>query len=323
MESASWRPQFSFDDIRGESALLRQVLWLGRRAAEGGYPTLIVGESGTGKELLAHAIHTASPLAHGPFVAINCGTLSAELAAAELCGYEAGAFTGADRHTRTGILDAASGGTLFLDELQDMAPAPQSVLLRFLETQRFVRVGGTRPVAVSVRVLATLNVGVEEAERRGLVRSDLLYRINCLTIDIPPLRDRREDIRPIAEKCLREELHFLGEVDEAFWNALATCPHPWPGNARGLRNVLLKAILASTTGRLAAGDLPRSLWDAPPSPSAPVRLTEERAAEEIAALRAVLRANRDNVSAAARGLGIHRSTVYRRLARNGNGSSRS
>src|SRR5262245_9905722 len=258
MVSGSWRALFSFDDIRGESEALRQVVWLARRAAEGGYPTLIVGESGTGSELLAHAIHGASPQRDGPFVAINCGTLSRDLAVAELCGYEPGAFTGADRHQRTGLLDAASGGTLFLDELQDMAPGPQSVLLRVLETQSFLRVGGTQPVGVSVRVLATLNIAVEDAERRGLVRSDLLYRLNCLTIDIPPLRDRRADIRPIAEKCLREELHFLGEATDDFWSALETCPHSWPGNARGLRNVLLKAILASTRGRLVADDLPRA-----------------------------------------------------------------
>jgi sigma-54 dependent transcriptional regulator, acetoin dehydrogenase operon transcriptional activator AcoR len=319
MLAPSWKARFSFDDILGESEPLRQVLWLGRRAADGGYPTLIVGESGTGKELLAHAIHSASPQSDGPFVAINCGTLSAELAVAELCGYEPGAFTGADRHLRTGLLDAASGGTLFLDELQDMAPGPQSVLLRVLETQSFVRVGGTQPVGVSVRVLATLNIAVEDAERRGLVRSDLLYRLNCLTIDIPPLRDRREDIRPIAEKTLREELHFLGEVTDEFWSALETCPHPWPGNARGLRNALLKAILASTSGRLVADDLPGALWTqrAVVTAPAPRPAPNGEAAEDMAALRAVLRANRNNISAAARRLGIHRSTVYRRLARNG------
>ena len=320
MVSGSWRALFSFDDIRGESEALRQVVWLARRAAEGGYPTLIVGESGTGKELLAHAIHGASPQRDGPFVAINCGTLSRDLVVAELCGYEAGAFTGADRHRRTGLLDAASGGTLFLDELQDMAPASQSVLLRFLETQSFVRVGGTRPVTVNVRVVATLNVTMDEVERAGLVRSDLLYRLNCLTIDIPPLRERRADIVPIAEKCLREELHFLGEVDDEFWTALATCPCSWPGNARGLRNVLLKAILACSRGRLSAADLPRGIWDAPATAAGVPHVSPNgRAADDIVALRAVLRANRDNVSAAARGLGIHRSTVYRRLAR-GEGS---
>src|SRR5262249_46804177 len=309
MVSGSWRALFSFDDIRGESEALRQVVWLARRAAEGGYPTLIVGEAGTGKELHGQAIHGASPRRDGPFVAINCGTLSAELAFAELCGYEAGAFTGADRHRRTGLLDAASGGTLFLDELQDMAPASQSVLLRFLETQSFVRVGGTQPITVDVRVIATLNVAVDDAERRALVRPDLLYRLNCLTIDIPPLRDRRADIPPIAEKCLREELHFLGEVEDGFWTALATCPHSWPGNARGLRNVLLKAILASTCGRLSAADLPSSLWTVPVVPaSMPHEPAHQENGDDMAALRAVLRANRDNVSAAARGLGLHRST---------------
>jgi sigma-54 dependent transcriptional regulator, acetoin dehydrogenase operon transcriptional activator AcoR len=315
----SWRARFTFDDIRGGSDALARVLWTGRRAAEGGYPTLIIGESGTGKELLAHGIHNASPLRDGPFVAINCGTLTGELAVAELCGYEPGAFTGADRRTHTGILDVARGGTLLLDELQDMPPTAQSALLRFLETGSFVRVGGTQLVQASVRAIATLNVGVDEVERRGLVRADLLYRLNCVTIEVPPLRERREDIRPIAEKCLREELHFLGDVEESFWDAVQSCPYAWPGNARGVRNVLLKAILASTAHRLAASDLPEFLWTETPRREPARHVPEPRGldADEVIALRAVLRANRDNVSEAARSLGIHRSTVYRRLARSG------
>jgi sigma-54 dependent transcriptional regulator, acetoin dehydrogenase operon transcriptional activator AcoR len=317
--TSSWRARFTFDDVRGRSEALARVIWIGRRAAEGGYPTLIVGESGTGKELLAHGIHNASPLRDGPFVAINCGTLSGELAVAELCGYEPGSFTGADRRTHAGILDVARDGTLLLDELQDMPATAQSALLRFLETGTFVRVGGTQLVQSSVRVIATLNLAVEEVERRGLVRADLLYRLNCVTIEVPPLRARREDIRPIAEKCLREELHFLGEVDEPFWEAVATCPYGWPGNARGVRNVLLKAILMSTAHRLTAADLPAFLWDAvAPRREAPVPPEgRTRNHDEVIALRAVLRANRDNVSEAARSLGIHRSTVYRRLARSG------
>jgi transcriptional regulator with PAS, ATPase and Fis domain len=173
-------------------------------------------------------------------------------------------------------------------------------------------------VQSTVRAIATLNLGIEEVERRGLVRADLLYRLNCVTIEVPPLRERREDIRPIAEKCLREELHFLGEVDEAFWEAVATCPYGWPGNARGVRNVLLKAILASAEHRLTAPDLPAFLWNAVVPRREPVR-PEVRSADpdQVIALRAVLRANRDNVSEAARSLGIHRSTVYRRLARSG------
>jgi sigma-54 dependent transcriptional regulator, acetoin dehydrogenase operon transcriptional activator AcoR len=319
MMTSSWRARFTFDDVRGRSEALSRAIWIGRRAAEGGYPTLIVGESGTGKELLAHGIHNASPLRDGPFVAINCGTLNGELAVAELCGYEPGSFTGADRRTHAGILDVARDGTLLLDELQDMPATAQSALLRFLETGTFVRVGGTQLVQSSVRVIATLNLAVEEVERRGLVRADLLYRLNCVTIEVPPLRARREDICPIAEKCLREELHFLGEVDEPFWEAIATCPYGWPGNARGVRNVLLKAILTSTAHRLTAADLPAFLWDAvAPGREAPVRPEgRTRNHDEVIALRAVLRANRDNVSEAARSPGIHRSTVYRRLARSG------
>src|SRR5262249_47668851 len=160
------------------------------------------GESGTGKELFAHAIHAASARRDGPFVAVNCGTLSGELALAEMCGYEPGSFTGADRHTREGILDTARSGTLFLDELQAMPATPQSVLLRFLEPGKFPRLGGNQLIHSSVRVIAASNVPIDELERRGLVRSDLLYRLNCLTIEIAPLRERRGDIRYIAEKCL-------------------------------------------------------------------------------------------------------------------------
>jgi transcriptional regulator with PAS, ATPase and Fis domain len=313
-----WRARFSFDDILGRSEPLQRAIQLARRAAEGGYPTLLVGASGTGKELFAHAIHSASALSDGPFVAVNCGTLCGELAVAEMCGYEPGSFTGADRQTRSGILDGARGGTLFLDELQDMPPTPQSVLLRFLETGTFVRVGGTRPVQARTRVIGASNVPLDDLESRALIRSDLLYRLNCLVIEIPPLRERREDIRPIAERCLREELHFLGAVDEQVWVALERCPYPWPGNARGLRNVLLKAILNSTTDRLTVNDLPEVLWTNPPAQAGPPRAwREEVDGEKMQALKAVLGAADNNVSETARRLGVHRSTIYRRLARSG------
>ncbi|MGD9765508.1 MAG: sigma 54-interacting transcriptional regulator [Candidatus Binatia bacterium] len=313
--TSPWRARFSFDDILGRSAPLQKAIAIARRAAEAEYPTLLVGASGTGKELFAHAIHTASGCREGPFVAVNCGTLCGDLAVAEMCGYEPGSFTGADRRTRPGILDGARGGTLFLDELQDMPPTPQSVLLRFLETGTFVRVGGTRPVQARTRVIGASNVGLDELERNGVIRSDLLYRLNCLVIEIPPLRERREDIRPIADRCLREELHFLGEVDEDVWTALERCPYKWPGNARGLRNILLKAILASAKDRLSVTDLPQVLWAQPPA-EPPVRHEKSDGSEQkVDALRAVLGATGHNVSETARRLGVHRSTVYRRLAR--------
>jgi transcriptional regulator with PAS, ATPase and Fis domain len=276
---------------------------------------MVVGESGTGKELLAHAIHLASPRSEGPFVAVNSGTLCGDVAVAELCGYEPGSFTGADRHTHVGLFDIAVGGTLFLDEIQDMPPTPQSVLLRFLETGKFLRVGGTQLVQSRPRVISASNVAPEDLEKRGLVRSDLLYRLNCMTIELQPLRERRDDIRPIAERCLREELHFLGEVEPDFWHALETAPYSWPGNARGVRNVLLKAILNSKEDRLSQTDLPNELWQQTPQRAEPKEAKGGDGQLGIDALRAVLGATHHNVSETARRLGIHRSTVYRRIAR--------
>jgi transcriptional regulator with PAS, ATPase and Fis domain len=283
---------------------------LARHAASTDYPTLVIGESGTGKELLAHAIHNASPHRDGPFVPVNCGTLCGDLAVAEMCGYEPGAFTGAERRTHVGIFDIARGGTLFLDELQDLPPTPQSVLLRFLESGTFRRVGGTRPVQSQPRVIAAANLTIDDLERRGQVRSDLLYRLNCVTIELQPLRNRREDIRPIAERCLREELHFLGTVEEEFWGRLRDLPYAWPGNARSVRNVLLKAILASKQDHLTRDDLPLDLGmrGRGGDPDA----DEQRAPD---AMREMLGATGRNVSEAARRLGVHRSTIYRRLAR--------
>jgi transcriptional regulator of acetoin/glycerol metabolism len=187
----------------------------------------------------------------------------------------------------------------------------QSVLLRFLETGSFVRVGGNSPVDAKVSVVAASNLAIDALERKGFVRSDLLYRLNSVVIEIPPLRERTEDIRPIAEKCLREELHFLGAVDEEVWLALSTSPYPWPGNARGLRNILLKAILRSSADRIRTTDLPPELWMLREEP---VR-NGRNGAGQADGIRAVLEASRNNVSEAARRLGIHRSTLYRRLAR--------
>ena len=316
MNTEAWTARYTFNDILGVSRQLRQTIELAHHAARADYPVVLVGESGTGKELIAHAIHNASARRRGPFVAVNCGMLCGEMAIPELCGYEPGSFTGADRHTHQGFFDAAREGTLFLDEFQDLPPTPQSVLLRFLETGRFVRVGGTQQVHCGLRVVVATNLPVEELSD-GRIRSDLIYRLNCLSIEIAPLRDRRQDIRPIAEKCLREELHYLGEVDDGMWQALESCPYPWPGNARELRNVLLRTILVSSRDRLMAADLP-------------IRVVASQSAREgikrgdnnsgsnpgdgaIVVLKAVFDASHHNVSETARRLGIHRSTVYRRL----------
>ena len=214
------------------------------------------------------------------------------------------------------FFDAAREGTLFLDEFQDLPPTPQSVLLRFLETGRFVRVGGTQEVHCGLRVVVATNLPIEELSD-GRIRSDLIYRLNCLSIEIAPLRDRRQDIRPIAEKCLREELHYLGEVDDGMWQALESCPYPWPGNARELRNVLLRTILVSSRDRLMAADLPSELWHRSQLARG-IKRGDNNSGNNpgdgaIVALKAVFDASHHNVSETARRLGIHRSTVYRRL----------
>jgi len=316
MNTEAWTARYTFNDILGVSRQLRQTIELAHHAARADYPVVLVGESGTGKELIAHAIHNASARRRGPFVAVNCGMLCGEMAIPELCGYEPGSFTGADRHTHQGFFDAAREGTLFLDEFQDLPPTPQSVLLRFLETGRFVRVGGTQEVHCGLRVVVATNLPIEELSD-GRIRSDLIYRLNCLSIEIAPLRDRRQDIRPIAEKCLREELHYLGEVDDGMWQALESCPYPWPGNARELRNVLLRTILVSSRDRLMAADLPSELWHRSQLARG-IKRGDNNSGNNpgdgaIVALKAVFDASHHNVSETARRLGIHRSTVYRRL----------
>ncbi len=308
----AWSTHFSFSDILGESESLGRALHTARNAAGTDYPILLIGESGTGKELFAHAVHDASIRRGRPFVAFNCGTLSPELAVAEMCGYEPGSFTGADRRTRNGVLDMAHGGTLFLDELQDMDRKAQSLLLRFLETGTFVRVGGSHPIKADVRVIAASNIAVAELEHQRLVRPDLLYRLNCIVVEIPPLRERPQDIRLIGERCLRQDLRFTGEVEDAVWAALRAAQ--WPGNVRELRNALLRATLACTGNHLRLGDLPSDLLrrkavEQEPAPAQP--------SAEYEALSAALRESGGDMQSAARRLGIHRSTLYRRMARCG------
>lgn len=308
----TWTTSFSFQNIIGQSKLLRQALRTAQKAAETDYPILIVGETGTGKELFAHAIHEASERRTGPFVAFNCGTLSSELTVSEMCGYEPGAFTGADRRMRSGVLDMAHRGTLFLDELQDMEPKAQSLLLRFLEAGTFVRVGGLHPVKTDVRIIAATNLPLSELDKRRLVRPDLLYRINCISVEIPPLRERPEDIRLIGEYCLRGDLGFAGTVDAEIWQILQQ--REWPGNVRELRNVLLRSILGCADNRLTADQF------LPVEPNPLSRYKKFRSADQLSAdvsddIDAVLHETNGNVREAARRLGIHWTTLYRRLAK--------
>ncbi|MBK3331665.1 sigma-54-dependent Fis family transcriptional regulator [Persephonella atlantica] len=228
----------------GVSNGIKKVFDLIRKYATNDYPVLIVGETGTGKELTARAIHERSKRADKPFVVVNCAAIPENLLESELFGYEKGAFTDAHRR-KIGRIEFANGGTLFLDEIGDMPVSMQAKLLRFLEDYTFTRVGGNETLHANVRIIAATNVNLEEAVKKGKFREDLYYRLNVLTINIPPLRERKEDIMVLAKYFLnryaketgKDIKGFTPEAEEALLN------YSWPGNVRELINVIRKAVV--------------------------------------------------------------------------------
>ena len=280
---------------------------------------LVLGESGVGKERVARAIHARSARAAGPFVAVNCATLSEELVEAELFGYEAGAFTGARSGGHAGLFEAADGGTLLLDEIGELAPALQARLLRVLEERRVRRVGGTRDVEVDVRVIACTNRDLAAEVEAGRFREDLFYRLNVMCIRVPALRERREDIAPLARHFLAEaarELDRPGLRLDA--EALAALEgHSWPGNVRELKNAVERAALLAPAGALRAADLVPGAEPPAPTGGAPAALPEGedlslRRMEETL-IRRALSLTGGNKSESARRLGVHRATLYHKL----------
>jgi len=228
----------------GRSAAMRRVLTTIERIADASASVVITGESGTGKELAARTIHQLSSRRSNPYVGVNCAAIPETLMESELFGHERGAFTGADRR-REGCFEAANGGTLLLDEITEMKIELQAKLLRVLEEQRVRRVGGNTEVALDVRVLAASNRDVAQAVRDGKLREDLYYRLNVLTIDLPPLRERKEDLPLLVQNFVqhygaRNNKELVG-VDEEALGALQA--HPWPGNVRQLRNVIERAAV--------------------------------------------------------------------------------
>jgi DNA-binding NtrC family response regulator len=244
----------STPDIISESPQMKEVLRLVQRVAPSETSVLITGESGTGKELVAQAIHRFSPRSQKAFIDLNCAALQDTLLESELFGYEAGAFSGA-RTRKLGLLELADGGTLFLDEIMEMPSQLQSKLLRALETRTFFRVGGVKKVEVDVRLIAATNRDPGQAVAEGVFRNDLLYRINSFAIDIPPLRERREDIEPLTHHLLQQvgginPPELTQPVLEALMN------YSWSGNVRQLRNCLERAALLADNGRITVRELP-------------------------------------------------------------------
>jgi DNA-binding NtrC family response regulator len=306
----------------GASDAMQQVYDLIARVAPTQATALITGESGTGKELAAQTIHQLSRRHNEPWVAVNCGAISAGLIESELFGHEKGSFTGADRR-HAGVFEEASGGTLFLDEITEMPADLQVKLLRTLEESEVTRVGGRAPIAVDVRVIAASNRDPEQAVRGGRLREDLFYRLHVFPITVPPLRERGQDVELLAQ-------HFLGEQNrdagaQKKWTRAALDrlnEHSWPGNVRELRNVVQRSFIMADgdLGPDALGSLvasaPRS--QAPGTPSAndsviPIEVGSRLADSEKRLILATLEQCKGNKNEAARALGISLKTLYNRL----------
>ncbi len=240
----------------GVSKEMRKVFSLIRKYATNDYPVLIVGETGTGKELTARAIHERSSRSDKPFVVLNCAAIPENLLEAELFGYEKGAFTGAFKR-KIGKIEYANGGTLFLDEIGDMPLNMQAKLLRFLEDLSFMRVGGNETIFADVRIIAATNVDLEKAVEEGRFREDLYYRLNVLTIKLPPLRERRDDILVLAKYFLNKYSKEVGKEIKGFSKDAeeALLNHQWPGNVRELINVIRKAVVITENKVIREKDL--------------------------------------------------------------------
>jgi two-component system, NtrC family, response regulator AtoC len=243
-----------FGGILTRSPKMQDVLRVVDRVAPTDSSVLILGESGTGKELVARAIHERSRRAERPFVPIHCGALPREVLESELFGHEKGAFTGAV-NTKPGLIDMADGGSLFLDEIGDMEPESQVKLLRVLETGMFFRVGGTRPRRVDIRLVAATNRDLAEAMKVGQFRQDLFFRINTITVTLPPLRDRPEDVSMLAQHFVEANANYgTKRLSPA---AMATLEaHTWPGNVRELLHAIERAVILSKDAEIMPDDLP-------------------------------------------------------------------
>ena len=277
--------------------------------------TMLLGESGTGKEVLAKALHRLSPRAEGRLVAINCAAIPAELLESELFGHEKGAFTGADRQS-IGKFELAHGGTLFLDEIGDLSFDLQAKLLRFLQERTIERVGGKKEIAVDTRVICATHQDLHAAIDRKLFREDLYYRLGEITITIPPLRDRVADIGVLGRAFLTRFSVDMSRPAKRFTQAAleAMANHRWPGNIRELENRVKRAVVMAEGATVGPVDL--GLVDAEPEDSAlNLRAVRERA--ELGALRHAMARAENNVSRAARLLGVSRPTLYDLLNRHG------
>lgn len=300
-----------FEEIVGRSEPMQRIFELIRKVAPTDSTVLITGESGTGKELIARAIHGNSPRCFRPFIAVSCGALPDSILESELFGYERGAFTGADR-TKRGRFELAHQGTLFLDEVGDISLKTQVDLLRVLQEREFCRLGGHEPIRVDVRILAATNRDLKRAIQEKRFREDLYYRLNVISIHVPPLRERREDIPLLVETFIRK--HSLALNREPVRIAASAMrlltEYDWPGNVRELENVIERALVIGKGRQILPEDLPFPSRELPCEPQ-PRSL---RAMEKLHIER-ILEETGWNIRQAARLLEIDRQTLYNKIKR--------
>lgn len=307
------------------SPAMRRIFRLVEALQHSEAPVLITGESGTGKEVVARAIHESSPRSNGPFIAVNCSAVPADLLESELFGHVCGAFTGAVRD-RVGRFELASAGTLFLDEIGDMPPLQQVKLLRVLQGGHYERVGESVPRIANVRIIAATNVDVRVALRQGRLREDLYYRLCVVPIEIPPLRQRREDIAPLAAHLLNRVTAQRGLIRRISPQAMRLLlEYSWPGNVRELANVMEYTVAVAKIETILPEDLPDEIrtpspispslsleqdLHAAPAPAAPANPTSPQESERLVA---ALDAHHWSRSEAAEALGLSRSTLWRKM----------
>ncbi|MBM4761845.1 sigma 54-interacting transcriptional regulator [Bacillus sp. B15-48] len=312
--------RFSFDEILSNNPQMEKLFRSGMKAGKGKTTILVRGESGTGKELFAHAIHSASNRKHGPFITVNCAAIPEHLLESEFFGYDEGAFTGAKQKGKIGKFEMANGGTLFLDEVGDMSLQLQAKLLRVLQEREFYRVGGTNRISVDVRIITATHQKLEEMVEVGTFREDLFYRLNVISIEIPPLRKRKEDILLLSHAFI-SELNKQNGTSIVGWDPLVEkvlLEYEWPGNVRELRNVFERAMVFAENGIIQLEDLPETLLK---KTEMNVFIEEENESDEKTllekaeemAIKVALQRSEGNKSKACKLLGISRSVLYDKL----------
>jgi two-component system response regulator AtoC len=324
VESAKGR--YDFGRVVTQNEKVAEMLEMARKAAESDRTTILIqGESGTGKGVLARGIHYNSPRASMPLVELNCAALPDALLESEMFGFEPGAFTDA-RRRKEGLIERAHNGTLFLDEIGNMSANVQAKLLRVLEEGSFMRLGGTKPIKVDVRIITATNANLKEEIAQGKFREDLYYRLNVVPLFIPALRDRKEDIMPLALDLLQRYNLELKKNFSGFTPAAAELMvnYPWPGNIRELKNVIERTMILSREGDIDAGYLPEEIRDYIPEIAeleAPSHMDVSPTGDQFVSLREledryiheVLTATGNNKAQTARILGIHSTSLMRRL----------